>query len=87
MPFIRRELDISPVIFVPGNHRVLPRDPSRTWTAFWRSHADAHTGFHYLNDETVEIGGLHFYGAEMVLGLLGRPDALLLSNGTLPTSG
>ena len=63
MPFIRRELGISPVIFVPGNHEYY-HATKQDVDSFWQSHADAHPGFHYLNDETAEIGGLTFYGAE-----------------------
>ena len=72
MPFIRRELDISPVIFVPGNHEYY-HATKQDVDSFWRSHADAHPGFHYLNDETVEIGGLTFYGAEWCSDFQGDP--------------
>ena len=72
MPFIRRELDISPVIFVPGNHEYY-HATKQDVDSFWRSYADAHTGFHYLNDETVEIGGLTFYGAEWCSDFWGDP--------------
>ena len=41
MPFIRRELDISPVIFVPGNHEYY-HATKQDVDSFWRSHADAH---------------------------------------------
>ena len=63
LPFIRRELDISPVIFVPGNHEYYYATKQKV-DNWWRAFATYHPGFHYLNDETVEIGGLRFYGAE-----------------------
>ena len=63
LPFIRRELDISPVIYVPGNHEYYYATKQRV-DNWWRAFATYHPGFHYLNDETVEIGGLRFYGAE-----------------------
>ena len=72
MPFIRRELGISPVIFVPGNHEYY-HATKQDVDSFWRSYADAHPGFHYLNDETVEIGGLTFYGAEWCSDFWGDP--------------
>ena len=72
MPFIRRELDISPVIFVPGNHEYY-HAAKQDVDSFWQSHADAHPGFHYLNDETAEIGGLTFYGAEWCSDFWGDP--------------
>ena len=36
MPFIRRELDISPVIFVPGNHEYY-HATKQDVDSFWRS--------------------------------------------------
>ena len=63
LPFILRELDISPVVFVPGNHEYFYA-PKREVDAWWRSYADTHPGFYYLNDDAVEIGGLRIYGAE-----------------------
>ena len=43
MPFIRRELGISPVIFVPGNHEYY-HATKQDVDSFWRAlHADAIT--------------------------------------------
>ena len=63
LPFIRRELDISPVIYVPGNHEYY-YELKQNVDDWWRAAMKYHRGLHYLNDETVEIGGLRFYGAE-----------------------
>ena len=63
LPFIRRELDISPVIYVPGNHEYYYASKQKV-DDWWRATTNYHRGLHYLNDETVEIGGLRFYGAE-----------------------
>ena len=63
LAFIRRELDTSPVIYVPGNHEYYYASKQKV-DNWWRAFATYHQGFHYLNDETVEIGGLRFYGAE-----------------------
>ena len=72
MPFIRRELDISPVIFVPGNHEYY-HAAKQDVDSFWRAFAGDNEEFHYLNDETVEIGGLTFYGAEWCSDFWGDP--------------
>ena len=63
LPFIRRELDISPVIYVPGNHEYY-YELKQNVDNWWRAFARDHPGFHFLNDAMVEIGGLRFYGAE-----------------------
>lgn len=75
MPFIQRELGISPVVFVPGNHEYFYA-PKREVDAFWRHYAKAHPGFYYLNDDTVQIGGLRFYGAEWCSDFQGDPHHL-----------
>ena len=41
--------------------------------SFCRAFAGDDEGFHYLNDETVEIGGLTFYGAEWCSDFWGDP--------------
>ena len=70
MPFIHRELGLSPVILVPGNHEYYH---AHRWAvdAFWRGFADDNEGFYYLNDDTVEIAGLRVLRRGVVLGLLG----------------
>ena len=75
MAFIRRELKISPVIFVPGNHEYF-HATRRDTEAFWRGFAGENEGFYYLNDDTVEIGGLRFYGAEWCSDFWGKPPVL-----------
>ena len=72
LPFIRSELDVSPVIFVPGNHEYYHKAKPEV-DAFWRTFARTHEGFHYLNDDTVELGGLSFYGAEWCSDFWGDP--------------
>ena len=73
LPFLTRELDVSPVIYVPGNHEYYyaSRQKVDDW---WRAFARTHPGFHYLNDETVEIGGLRLYGACWCSDFRGDPD-------------
>ena len=72
LPFIRRELDISPVIYVPGNHEYYYASKQKV-DDWWRTSARYHTELHYLNDETVDIGGLRFYGAEWCSDFWGQP--------------
>ena len=72
MPFIRREIGISPVVFVPGNHEYY-HARRREVDAFWRGFADDNEDFYYLNDDTVEIAGLRFYGAEWCSDFWGKP--------------
>ena len=62
LPFIRQEIGFSPVIYVPGNHEYY-HATRQDVDSFWRLFADANPGFHYLNDNTVDIGGVRFYGA------------------------
>ena len=77
IPFIRRELKLSPVIFVPGNHEY-HHAPKREVDAFWRDYAERYPGFYYLNDDTVEIRGLARLRRRVVLGFPGRPAPSLL---------
>ena len=62
LPFIGRELNISPVIYVPGNHEYYYSSKQKV-DDWWRAFGKYHAGFYYLNDDTAEIGGLTFYGA------------------------
>ena len=73
--FVRREIATSPVIYVPGNHEYF-HAPRRNTETFWRGFAGENEGFYYLNDDTVEIGGLRFYGAEWCSDFWGKPPAL-----------
>ena len=75
MPFIQRELEISPVIFVPGNHEYYHARRQEV-EAFWRGFAKDNEGFYYLNDDTAEIAGLRFYGAEWCSDFWGHPPIL-----------
>ena len=73
--FVHRELRISPVVYVPGNHEYY-HAPRRDTEAFWRGFARDNEGFYYLNDDTVDIGGLRFYGAEWCSDFWGKPPML-----------
>ena len=73
--FVRREIATSPVIYVPGNHEYF-HAKRRDTEAFWRGLARENEGLYYLNDDTVEIGGLRFYGAEWCSDFGGKEPAL-----------
>ena len=70
--FVRRELDLSPVVYVPGNHEYF-HAPRRDTEAFWRAFARDNAGFYYLNDDTLALGGLRCYGAEWCSDFHGQP--------------
>ena len=74
-PFVERELETSPVIYVPGNHEYYTQDRRADVDANWRRRAGAHPDLHYLVGEGVEIGGLRFWGAPWYSDLWGiTPD-------------
>ena len=60
---------------MPGNHEY-HHAPKREVDAFWRDYAERYPGFYYLNDETVELGGLRVYGAEWCSDFRGDPHHL-----------
>ena len=72
--FVLRELEISPVIYVPGNHEYYtPRSRSevdRDWTTLAASEPD----LHYLIAEGVTIDGVRFWGAPWYSDLWGTTD-------------
>ena len=72
--FVLRELEISPVIYVPGNHEYYtPRSRSevdRDWTTLAASEPD----LHYLIAEGVTIDGVRFWGAPWYSDLWGATD-------------
>ena len=72
MPFIHRELEMSPVILVPGNHEYY-HSRRQEVDAFWRGFAKDYEDFYYLNDDTAEIAGLRVYGAQWCSDFWGEP--------------
>ena len=69
--FIERELERSPVIYVPGNHEYYGYQPRAVIEAGWRRLADGHDNLHYLIAEGVEIDGVRFWGAPWYSDLWG----------------
>ena len=69
--FVLRELAVSPVIYVPGNHEYYTRKPRASVDSDWRALAAEHTGLHYLVAEGVSIGGVRFWGTPWYSDLWG----------------
>ncbi len=61
--FVERELEASPVIYVPGNHEYYTECRRADVDTAWRRRAETHPGLHYLVTEGVEIDGVRFWGA------------------------
>ena len=72
--FVERELAISPVVYVPGNHEYYSRQSRASIDAGWLALAAEHPGLHYLTGAGVEIGGLRFYGLPWYSDLWGTTD-------------
>lgn len=74
-PFVERELETSPVIYVPGNHEYYTKSRRADVDANWRRCAKTHPDLHYLVGEGVEIDGVRFWGAPWYSDLWGiAPD-------------
>ena len=69
--FVRRELETSPVIYVPGNHEYYTEVPRANVDANWRRIAKLNPGLHYLVAEGVTIDGVRFWGAPWYSDLWG----------------
>ena len=71
LDFVERELTVSPVVYVPGNHEYYSRRAREAIDAGWRTQASVHEGLHYLVAESVEIDGVTFWGAPWYSDLWG----------------
>ena len=71
--FIRRELDASPVLYVPGNHEYYGFQYRKAVDAQWQALAAEHPHLHYLVAESVMIDGVRFWGAPWYSDLWGLP--------------
>ena len=77
--FIERELAVSPVIYVPGNHEYYSRKSSRgAIDDAWREIAARHDHLHYLVGEAIEIDGLRFWGGPWYSDLWSMADRRML---------
>ena len=72
--FVTRELEISPVIYVPGNHEYYCEHIRDSVDMAWRAIASSRSGFHFLVTKAVSIGGVRFFGAPWYSDLWGSQD-------------
>ena len=72
--FVMRELALSPVIYVPGNHEYYGLQNRETVDGMWNALAAVHPGLHYLVAEGVTIEGIRFWGAPWYSNLWGADD-------------
>ena len=69
--FVLRELELSPVIYVPGNHEYYTRRPRSEVDRDWTDLAASEPDLHYLIAEGVTIDGVRFWGAPWYSDLWG----------------
>ena len=72
--FVKEELAISPVLYVPGNHEYYTNLPRASVDANWSLAASRHTDLHYLVADGVTIDGVRFWGAPWYSNLWGTTD-------------
>ena len=72
MAFIKKELAVSPVIYVPGNHEYYTWQMREDVDAGWRRTAKRLGDLHYLVAEGVTINGVRFWGAPWFSDLFGE---------------
>ena len=62
--FIQEQLELSPVVYVPGNHEYYEEIKRSELDDWWREMADTELpGLHYLQMDDVMIGGIRIRGA------------------------
>ena len=71
LDFIERELKLSPVIYVPGNHEYYSVRSRDEIGLEWRRLAGEHRDLHYLVCEGLALDGVRFWGA-LVFRSVGR---------------
>ena len=62
-PFIKRELQHSPVVYVPGNHEYHTSLERHYVDADWFAFSGLYPHFHYLVAQAATINGLRLWGA------------------------
>ena len=72
--FVREELAISPVLYVPGNHEYYTHLARASVDANWSLAASRHPDLHYLVGDGVTIDGVRFWGAPWYSDLWGTTD-------------
>ena len=76
--FVRQQLELSPVVCVPGNHEYYSMQTREHTNSEWKRKAHEHAGLHYLLAEGVVIGGVRFWGAPWYSDFFGRRDSELI---------
>ena len=69
-----REMTLSPVIYVPGNHEYYGLQNRVTVDGLWKALAAVQPDLHYLVAEGVEIDSVRFWGAPWYSDLWGLDD-------------
>ena len=72
--FVRQQLELSPVVYVPGNHEYYSWQTREHINEAWQRKAQQIPDLHYLLGESVTIGGVRFWGAPWYSDLFGRRD-------------
>ena len=72
--FVFREMTLSPVIYVPGNHEYYGLQNRVTVDGLWKALAAVHPDLHYLVAEGVEIDSVRFWGVPWYSDLWGLDD-------------
>ena len=76
--FVRQQLELSPVVCVPGNHEYYSLQTRQHTDSEWKRKANEHAGLHYLLAEGVTIAGVRFWGAPWYSDLFGRRDSAMM---------
>ena len=76
--FVLRELEISPVIYVPGNHEYYSEWYREETDDAWRLLDEENADLHYLVAESVTLGGVRFCGAPWYTDFWKEKDPYLL---------
>ena len=77
--FIEQQLEVSPVIYIPGNHEYYSNNPRDEVDARWKTFSEARPDFHYLIAETATLCNAVFFGAPWYSNLWGCPESSNLS--------
>ena len=73
--FVEQQLEVSAVVYVPGNHEYYGRRTERTDVDLrWTELAERHADLHYLAGTSTEIDGVRFWGGPWYSDLWGARD-------------
>ena len=72
--FVEQEAEVSPVVYVPGNHEYYSSHSRASIDESWRALAAEIASLHYLVADGVTIGGVRFWGVPWYSDLWGTTD-------------